>query len=81
MVRLPLGSFAWQTANEEAMRAGLTIEELITFSLLYYLADRDSGRISRHIADSPSGELHRRRERRISERRHPGERLTAGEDT
>jgi hypothetical protein len=50
---LTLESFAWKTLDEEAAREGLTLEELITFSVLYYLADVDSQRISRRISRSP----------------------------
>lgn len=52
-VTLRLERFAWDAIDEEAARAGLTTEELITFSVLYYLADVDSGRISRQISRSP----------------------------
>jgi hypothetical protein len=52
-VRLTLEGFAWETLDEEAAREGITTEELITFSVLYYLADIDSGRISRRITRSP----------------------------
>jgi hypothetical protein len=50
---LTLERFAWETIDEEAAREGLAIEELITFSVLYYLADIDSGRVSRQISRSP----------------------------
>lgn len=50
---LRLERFAWETLDEEAAREGLTLEELITFSTLYYLADVDSKRISRRITRSP----------------------------
>jgi hypothetical protein len=52
-LKLELEGFAWKTLDEEAEREGLTVEELITFSVLYYLADIDSGRISRRVAGSP----------------------------
>jgi hypothetical protein len=32
---------------------GATLEEFVAFSVLYYLADLDSGRIARQIARSP----------------------------
>jgi hypothetical protein len=50
---LRLRGFAWETLEEEATRGGLTAEELIAFSVLYYLADVDSGRISRQVSRSP----------------------------
>jgi hypothetical protein len=49
---LELGSFTSSILIDEAAREGLTIEELVTFSVLYYLADIDSGRISRRIGGS-----------------------------
>jgi hypothetical protein len=44
---LELGSFAWQSLDEECERLGMAIEELIAFGLMYYVADADSGRIAR----------------------------------
>lgn len=52
-VTLRLEGFARETLEEEAAREGLPIEELIMFSVLYYLADLDSGRVSRRISTSP----------------------------
>jgi hypothetical protein len=52
-VTLRLEDFAWDAIYGEASSAGSTIEELIAFSVLYYLADIDSGRISRRISRSP----------------------------
>lgn len=46
---LRLDRFAWEAIEEEAERAGVPVEDLIAFSTLYYLADLDSGRISRQI--------------------------------
>lgn len=50
---LKLEGCTWETLCEEAAREGLTVEELITFSVLYYLADLDSGRIARRVSMSP----------------------------
>lgn len=52
-VSLGLDGFAWRAVREEAAREGLTVDEFITFSVLYYLADLDSGRIAREISTSP----------------------------
>jgi hypothetical protein len=52
-VTLRLDGSAWQAINEEADREESTVEDLIVFSVLYYLADADSGRISRRISRSP----------------------------
>jgi hypothetical protein len=51
-VTLALEDFAWETIDDEATGGGVTTEELIAFSVLYYLADVDSGRISRQISRS-----------------------------
>lgn len=52
-VTLQLEGFAANAIDEEAGRLGITVEELVSFSVLYYLADVDSGRIARQIATSP----------------------------
>jgi hypothetical protein len=49
---LQLGDFAHDTIDEEAARLGISVEELATFAVLYYLADMDSGRIAREIPAS-----------------------------
>jgi hypothetical protein len=49
---LRLDRFARETIDEEAARLGVTVEELIAFAVLYYLADLDSGRIARAIPKS-----------------------------
>jgi hypothetical protein len=46
---LRLHGFAWDALQEEATRGGLSAEELVAFSVLYYLADVDSGRVARAI--------------------------------
>jgi hypothetical protein len=53
--RLTLGLEAgtWKMIDEKAAQEGVSADELITFSVLYYLADLDSGRISRQISRSP----------------------------
>lgn len=50
---LQLEGFAVEAIGEEADRLGVTAEELVSFSVLYYLADIDSGRIARRITASP----------------------------
>jgi hypothetical protein len=60
-VTLRLRGFTWDSVEQEAAREGVTREELIAFSILYYLADVDSHRISRRISRSPyPGMLHNR---------------------
>jgi hypothetical protein len=60
-VLLKLDRFAWEIIDEEASREGRSTEELVAFSVLYYLADVDSGRIARGLAGrsrpSTSGDL------------------------
>jgi hypothetical protein len=46
---LKLDDFAWDAIQDESAELGIAAEELIVFSVLYYLADRDSGRIARRI--------------------------------
>jgi hypothetical protein len=52
-VMLDLDDFAWEAIREESAELGISAEQLIAFSVLYYLADRDSGRIARRIPPSP----------------------------
>jgi hypothetical protein len=52
-VALALEGFAWETVEAESARLGVSVEELVAFSVMYYLADVDSGRISRQISRSP----------------------------
>ena len=49
---LRLDGFARETIDEETTRLGVPVEELIAFSVLYYLADIDSGRIARAVPTS-----------------------------
>jgi hypothetical protein len=48
-VVLELGAFARETITEQAAELDVSVEELIGFAVLYYLADRDSHRISRRL--------------------------------
>lgn len=50
---LPMDVFAWEAIEEESARLGVSVEEFVAFSVLYYLADVDSGRVARRIAMSP----------------------------
>jgi hypothetical protein len=51
-VMLNFDDFAWEAIRDESAELGISAEELIAFSVLYYLADRDSGRIARRIPTS-----------------------------
>jgi hypothetical protein len=55
-----MDAFAWQAAEEESQRLGVSVEELVVFAVLYYLADLDSGRVARRITGSPYREGTRR---------------------
>lgn len=46
---LDLGAFAREALEEESAQQGVPVEELVRFAVLYYLADRDSGRIARRL--------------------------------
>jgi hypothetical protein len=46
---LDVDTFAWEALEEQSARQGVSIEELARFSILYYLADSDSGRIARRF--------------------------------
>jgi hypothetical protein len=43
------GEFLRETVAEEATRLGVTVEELVTFAVLYYLADLDGERVARVV--------------------------------
>jgi hypothetical protein len=65
---LNVDTFAWEALEEESAQQGVPVEELVCFSILYYLADIDSGRIARRLPqptaarelDSFSSVRHRR---------------------
>jgi hypothetical protein len=48
-VALHLDGFAWKALEAESAQLGVSIEELATFAVLYYIADLDSGRVARRI--------------------------------
>lgn len=52
-VNLRLSGFAWEAIEQESARQGCTVQELVAFAVMYYLADADSGRIARQISRSP----------------------------
>jgi hypothetical protein len=54
-----LDGFAWEALEQESARLGVPVEDLIAFSVLYYLADIDSGRIARQIPQSPHSDVPR----------------------
>ena len=52
-VTLRISGFAWEAIEQESERQGVSVEELLAFAVMYYLADSDSGRIARQVARSP----------------------------
>ncbi len=46
---LNLDAFAWKALTEQSNELGVSVEELASFSVLYYIADLDSKRIARRI--------------------------------
>ena len=52
-LKLQLDAFTHEALEQEAARLGLSVEELAHFAVLYYLADGDSGRISRRPPPAP----------------------------
>lgn len=57
-LKLNLDDFARGALEEEAVRLSVSVEELARFAILYYLADRDSGRIARQRLVHPPDEPH-----------------------
>ena len=52
-VSVALTGFAWESIEQESARLGVPVEELVSFAVMYYIADVDSGRIARRISRSP----------------------------
>ncbi len=48
-VIVEFGEFTWGRLQSEAERQRVSIEELVSHAVLYFLADYDSGRIARRI--------------------------------
>jgi hypothetical protein len=52
-VRVPLDDFGAHALREEAARQGVPVEQLAAHAVSYYLADLDSGRITRTVPPCP----------------------------
>ncbi len=52
-LKFELDTFAYMALEQEAARLAVSVEELARFAVLYYLADRDSGRIARQPPQLP----------------------------
>jgi hypothetical protein len=48
-ITLRIGGFVRDLIEVEALQLGISAEDLVRFSVLYYLADLDSGRIARDV--------------------------------
>jgi hypothetical protein len=48
-----LEGFVWEALTEESARTGVSVQELVVYAVMYYLADADSGRIARQISRGP----------------------------
>lgn len=53
-VQFPLDGTAWNELRRESERVDIAVSELVSFAVLYYLADVDSNRISRRATLSPA---------------------------
>lgn len=52
---IELEGFTAEVIDQEADRLGISAERLVSFSVHYYLADVDSGRIGARVAKGPLG--------------------------
>ena len=52
-VTLTLSGFAWEAIERESASMDVSVEELLSFAAMYYIADADSGRIARRIPSGP----------------------------
>jgi len=48
-IEVELSEFAYGALRAEAEREGVNLDEIVAHALMYYLADADSGRISRRF--------------------------------
>jgi hypothetical protein len=46
-LRIELNDFAARGLRAEAARQGISVEDLAAYAVVYYLADLDSGRVTR----------------------------------
>lgn len=53
-IALEMDGFGWSELELQSQQLGVSEAELVRFALMYYLADVDSGRIARALADGPS---------------------------
>ena len=48
-LRVSFAQATWEVIEAEARNEGVPVEDLIRFAVMYYIADSDSGRISRRV--------------------------------
>ena len=48
-IEIGFGDFTWSRLEKEASRQDVSVEELVTHAVLYFLADLDSNRIARIV--------------------------------
>jgi len=48
-VEVEFDEFGWEALTDEARRQGVTIEELVVYAAMYYLADADRERFSHRV--------------------------------
>jgi hypothetical protein len=59
VLTIELTDFGYERARKEAERQGVSVEEVVTHAVMYYLADLDSGRAAARIfrdAEAEGGE-------------------------
>jgi hypothetical protein len=47
--------FGWQSLSEEAERQGVTLEELVAYAAMYYLAEADTEQLSHRVMPRGQG--------------------------
>jgi hypothetical protein len=52
---LELDEFAMSALADEARELSVSVEELASFALMYFIADRDSGRTARRVPRRETG--------------------------
>ena len=51
-IELDVDAVAWAAFSREANRQGVSVDQLLRHGALYYVADRDSGRLTEKILES-----------------------------
>ena len=52
-VEVEFDEFGWEALTDEARRQGVTIEDLVAYAAMYYLADADRERFSHRVPRGP----------------------------